>query len=189
MEGSNLMDWMASLLEAGLPPLAAIEELARSRGELREAAARAKVEGDTLTSLALAAEAFGDDAPLVRALVPGLRPDRAALILRQAASASRAIGQLMEERESILRWYRRVCRVLAASIAASTAVLGRVTELLAQMSLSAKPYGTGALGPLVAMGLGFSALLLSEAGDNPLWMALPTASVALVLILLEAMGL
>ncbi|MDK2463318.1 MAG: hypothetical protein QI223_00880 [Candidatus Korarchaeota archaeon] len=188
MEGPSLMDWLASLLEAGMPPLAAIESLARSQSELQGAAARAKVEGDVLTSLSLAAEAFGDDAPLVRALVPGLSPDGAAMILRHAASASRAIGQLMEERKSVLRWHRRVCRTLAASVAASTAVLGKVTDLLAQMSLGHGVQGTGALGPMVAIGLGFSALLLSETGDSPAWMALPAASAALSIALLEAMG-
>ncbi len=188
MEGPGLMDWLASLLEAGMPPLAAIDSLARSRSELQGAAARAEVEGDVLASLSLAAETFGDDAPLVRALVPGLSPEGAATILRHAASASRAIRQLIDERESMLMWHRRVCRVLAASVAASTAVLGKVTELLAQMSLGAGVQGTGALGPLVAIGLGFSALLLSEAGDRPVWMALPAASAALAIMLLEAMG-
>ncbi len=187
MEEPGLIDQLASLLEAGLPPLAAIGSLALARDELREAAARARVEGEISSSLRMAADAFGEDAPLVMTLVPGLRPDMAALVLRHAASASRVIRQLMEERDSAMRWHRRVSRILASSVAASTAVLGKVVGLLSTM-LSYTSQGGWAPLSLVAVGLGFSALFLSEAGDDPAWMLLPLGSAISVLLLLEAIG-
>ncbi|HDM92260.1 MAG TPA: hypothetical protein ENG69_02560 [Candidatus Korarchaeota archaeon] len=184
-ERISLMESLAAALESGYTPAAAIIELARANPELKRPAQTIATEGDFARGLSEAARVFGKDSPLAHILLSEAEPRELGRLLRHAAASARVIRQVEREREAMLQWHRRVCRLLSAVMSASAVIMGRAASLFFQAFVSPQ---TSVEFSLAVMCLGFSALVLSEVGDDPRWLAVSPASAMAAHLLMRVLG-
>jgi len=178
------MESLASALEAGYPPAAAVLALARTHHELRKAANIISVEGNLARGLDEVSKVFGRDSPLTHILLSEAEPRELGRLLRHAAASARVIRQVEREREAMLRWHRRVCRLLSAVMSASAVIMGRAVLFIQALG----DPKTHAELPLAITCLGFSALVLSEVGDDPRWLVLSPLSALAAHTLMLTLG-